>query len=468
MNAPIRSVACVTVLIACCAASASAQSRIESWGGYSSFYSPPPAPPGVNYVEAQVCVVLGSGDIPFPPHGVALRDDGNVVVWGNTDQGQGSVPPLPPGVKYVEVDAGALHGVARRSDGQIVTWGSSMWGSLVPPPLPPGTTYVEVAAGYTFNAARRSDGVLVAWGGGSPVLDPAPPGVSYLRIDVGYAHVLALRSDGQISAWGFNNNGQTVVPPLPPGVTYVDMAAGMYHNVALRSDGLVVAWGSNFYGNLNVPPFAPGSVTGLAAGSTYSAARLVDGSLSCWGTLSNGHGNVPPLVPGERFTQLSAGDGFFLAVVRSGVDFYGEARPNSLGCTPAMGAFGTPSAGQSSGFWLSCINARNQSLGMLIYTVNGTRASTPFQCATRLVGPSNIRRTPIRSAGGSPPGTPDCSGVYLLDMNAYAAGVAGGSPSPLLSQPGTLVHAQWWGRDNGYAPPCNTMLSNAIEYVVLH
>jgi hypothetical protein len=32
--------------------------------------------------------------------------------------------------------------------------------------------------------------------------------------------------------------------------------------------------------------------------------------------------------------------------------------------------------------------------------------------------------------------------------------------------PGAPVHAQFWSRDNGFAPPNNTGLTNAVRFVV--
>jgi hypothetical protein len=47
-------------------------------------------------------------------------------------------------------------------------------------------------------------------------------------------------------------------------------------------------------------------------------------------------------------------------------------------------------------------------------------------------------------------------------MNAFASGALGGHPEGYLSEPGTTVHVQWWGRDfTG-----SNFLSNGMEYTV--
>jgi hypothetical protein len=282
---------------------------------------------------------------------------------------------------------------------------------------------------------------------------------------VGAVHSLALRSDGSVVAWGIDNVGDLAVPPLPPGLAYVAVAAGWMHSLALRSDGSLVGWGWNFYGQLNIPSLPPGvTFVDISAAFNTSVARSSDGSIRVWGdTVASAP--LPPLAPGQRFTHVRAGDNCVAALVDTVWSSYCTAKVNSLGCTPAISAIGEPHASQSSGFRIRCAQARNQKLGLLLYTVNGSQGSTPFQCGTLCIGPAGLKRAPSMSSGGSATGD-DCSGLYSIDMNAFAAGAAGGNPAPELHQPGTLVHAQWWGRDPGFAPPCNTMLSDAIQYIV--
>lgn len=145
------------------------------------------------------------------------------------------------------------------------------------------------------------------------------------------------------------------------------------------------------------------------------------------------------------------------------VTSYCTAKLNSLGCTPQIAGTGLPSAAAGSGFMVSASQVRNNKVGLLLYGLNG-RAAVPFQGGLLcLTGP---KRTPGAFAGGNPPPANDCSGVFALDMNAFAVGAAGGNPHAALSLPGSVVDCQWWGRDQGFPAPNNTTLSDALEYVV--
>lgn len=78
--------------------------------------------------------------------------------------------------------------------------------------------------------------------------------------------------------------------------------------------------------------------------------------------------------------------------------------------------------------------------------------------------PSRTARDAARdSRSGSTTPADDCSGVFELDLNAFAR-----SPlaSPALLVVGATVCAQYWGRDAGFAAPNAVMLSNAVRYDV--
>src|ERR1043166_5874120 len=66
---------------------------------------------------------------------LALRNNGMLVAWGNNGAFECAIPPLPPGVVYVDATGGLQHCLALRSDGSIVTWPAVV---PAPPTLPPG------------------------------------------------------------------------------------------------------------------------------------------------------------------------------------------------------------------------------------------------------------------------------------------------------------------------------------------
>jgi hypothetical protein len=143
---------------------------------------------------------------------------------------------------------------------------------------------------------------------------------------------------------------------------------------------------------------------------------------------------------------------------------YGQAKLNSLGCTPAISWTGVPSATAGSGFVVTAANVINNTQGLLVYGNSGA-ASIPFQGGTLCVAPP-VQRTPVFNSGGNGAPVIDCSGQYAIDMNMFAAGLLGGTPAAFLQVPGTKVNCQWWGRDAGFAPPNNSTLSDGLEYTI--
>jgi hypothetical protein len=144
---------------------------------------------------------------------------------------------------------------------------------------------------------------------------------------------------------------------------------------------------------------------------------------------------------------------------------YCTAKVNSLGCTPIVDFTGLSSASAASGFVVRSSIVRNHKSGLLFYGVSGT-TSLPFQGGTLCVQ-APIRRTPVVDSHGAASPANDCSGMFALDLNAFAAGALGGTPLPALLVAGTQVYCQWWGRDPGFPAPDNTALSSGMRYRVL-
>lgn len=143
---------------------------------------------------------------------------------------------------------------------------------------------------------------------------------------------------------------------------------------------------------------------------------------------------------------------------------YCAAKWNSLGCLPEIAFFGRASASAALGFDVRAVNVRNNKPGLLLYGTTGGSA-LPFQGGTLCVH-TPLKRTIAVNSAGQPAPQLDCSGVFALDFNAFAAGGLGGNPSPVLRQPGVRVSCQWWGRDPGFAAPNNSTLSNALEFTL--
>jgi len=241
-------------------------------------------------------------------------------------------------------------------------------------------------------------------------------------------------------------------------------------DASISADGRYVAFQS-LSTNL-VPADANGNTSDVFVRDRRSGAtELVSQSSS--GVQGNG-GSVYGLISADgRFVAFASGssnldpgdvNGFTDVFLRDrGIPSvpatFCTAKTNSLGCVPAIGSYGTPSASAGSGFYLTARNELNGQLALFFY---GTTGSTllPFQggflCFHR-----PIHRSPPRSSGGS--GTPatNCSGSFRWNFNAYIS--SGADPSLVAGQ---QVWAQAWSRDPGLLPPEDTSISDAITFVI--
>ena len=168
--------------------------------------------------------------------------------------------------------------------------------------------------------------------------------------------------------------------------------------------------------------------------------------------------------PGDAQIANNSGAAYVFDLVEA-YSIYCSAKTNSLGCSPSIAAVGGGSASATQGLVISCSQVLNNTPGLLLYSIAG-RSSTPFQGGLLCLN-SPIRRTPGSNSGGNPAPANDCSGTLSIDMNSFARGLLGGQPISALSVFGTIVQCQWWGRDQGFSPPNNSMLSDAVEYTIV-
>jgi Tol biopolymer transport system component len=162
--------------------------------------------------------------------------------------------------------------------------------------------------------------------------------------------------------------------------------------------------------------------------------------------------NIVQGVPPSFYTNCYARDRGPSATPQA----YCIAKVNSVGCTPAIGSTGVPSATLANAFHVTASNIVNHKVGTLFYSVVGP-AQIPFQDGWLCV--QLPRRTPGLLQSGGNSGAPDCSGIFDREFNAY---IASGQDPALVA--GQEIWMQIWSRDPASASTTN--LTDALDALI--
>lgn len=130
------------------------------------------------------------------------------------------------------------------------------------------------------------------------------------------------------------------------------------------------------------------------------------------------------------------------------------------GCHPALSASGSPSAGATSGFNITCSAVEGQKSGLIFYGVDGPNAVAwaAGSSSTLCVKPPT-QRTSTQNSGGT---FGACDGALSLDFLAFLAANPGAVGAP--ATPAQQFHVQAWFRDPSAIKTTN--LSDGLTFTL--
>ena len=232
----------------------------------------------------------------------ALKADGSITAWGDSDYGGTNAPT---GTGYTKIYSNNWAFAALKADGSIKAWGYSKRGGSN---APTGTGYTKIYSAVRAFAALKADGSITAWGDSDYGGSNAPTGTGYTKIYSNHGAFAALKADGSIKAWGGSGFGG-IGAPTDKG--YTEIYSNAFSFAALKADGSIKAWGGSKLGGSNAP--TDKGYTKIYSNVQAFAALKADGSITAWGNSDSGGSNAPA---GTGYTKIYS-DGHAFAAVKA-------------------------------------------------------------------------------------------------------------------------------------------------------
>lgn len=217
----------------------------------------------------------------------ALKEDGKLIIWGDTSNGMSNIPSNLHNIK--DVSLGSTFVLALDYDNNIFGWGNT-YGTVMDSVLSYKKAKI-VMAGAAFAAIVTLDGKLRVWDAYDDplVLTIVPPKLTGITaLATGGRYILALDSAGKVWGWGDDIFSGPTIPNDLPKIKQV--SAGL-HSLALSETGKVYGWG-DYFGVEPVPEIT-GSVIKVSAANILGLALLEDGTIKIWGEGSEVLNNYP-------------------------------------------------------------------------------------------------------------------------------------------------------------------------------
>ncbi len=217
----------------------------------------------------------------------ALKEDGKLIIWGDTSTGMSNIPSDLHSIKDVSI--GTTFVLALDQDNNIFGWGNT-YGTVMDSVLSYKKAKI-IMAGGAFAGIVTLDGKMHVW----DAYDD-PLGLTYVpskltsiaAIATGGRYILALDSTGKVWGWGDDIFSG---PTIPNGLPKIKQISAGLHSLALSETGKVYGWG-DYFGVEPVPEIT-GSAIKVSAANILGMALLEDGTIKIWGEGSDVLNNYP-------------------------------------------------------------------------------------------------------------------------------------------------------------------------------